>query len=461
MSFFLPCRRAFRLRRKRYETWILRKDIDVQRVLSETYSNGVYYNGIARELMLSSIFKEQLLGYIPDSLIPRIHSWENKEMKELTYDYHRIFFQKSLKTENREKQEWEEYGNIVSFPLDISSQNEVEAAFFLLHTDKEACFYPPQDYVDTVNDSFYFLEKEDFVTIRKTDTIWSFVQKHMEGNMELFMELNFVENPALILPGQQFLFPNPGKWRARPKRIESGLLLEGCLRAKDTGRETVTVYLKPEEITLEDLEESFPAKENCYILAKALREDRVEEVLKELHHPPQNILSEEEKKLWKKRDTVTWYLKDFMWEKDDTSLQEERWHYFKEEEQAYEQLIITSADEEHGFPLHYMINMLQQPDGNYYMNEPWKAFSFDDEYYFISSQGRYGQSDLWVPVRNYYGKIIGVAGYFDLDNVIIYIEKVDDTREEDSIRIFRQYITRRYLLKEEQGLPFFMKRRLN
>lgn len=108
--------------------------------------------------------------------------------------------------------------------MDISSQNEVEAAFFLLHTDKEACFYPPQDYVDTVNDSFYFLEKEDFVTIRKTDTIWSFVQKHMEGNMELFMELNFVENPALILPGQQFLFPNPGKWRARPKRIESGLL---------------------------------------------------------------------------------------------------------------------------------------------------------------------------------------------------------------------------------------------
>ena len=66
---------------KRYETWILRKDIDVQRVLSETYSNGVYYNGIARELMLSSIFKEQLLGYIPDSLIPRIHSWENKEME--------------------------------------------------------------------------------------------------------------------------------------------------------------------------------------------------------------------------------------------------------------------------------------------------------------------------------------------------------------------------------------------
>lgn len=58
--------------------------------------------------------------------------------------------------------------------------------------------------------------------------------------------------------------------------------------------------MKPEEITLEDLEESFPAKENCYILAKALREDRVEEVLKELHHPPQNILSEEKKNCGKK-----------------------------------------------------------------------------------------------------------------------------------------------------------------
>ena len=446
---------------KNYETWILRKDIDVQRVLSETYSNAEYYNEISGELMLSSIFKEQLLGYVPDSFIPRIHSWEEKKMEESTYDYHRIFFQKSLKTDDRENQEWEEYGNILSLPLDISAQNEVEAAFFLLHTDKEACFYPPEDYVDAVNGSFYFLEKEDFVAIKERDTIYSLLQKYMEGNMELFRQLNSIENPNLIFPGQQFVFPNPKKWRERPKNIDSNLLSEGCLRAKDTGRESVTVYLEPKEISLKDLEESFPARENCQILAKALQEDRIEEVLKELHQPPRNILSEQEKYLWETRDTVTWYLKDFRRDKEGSSLQEEVWYYFKEEERAYEQITIATVDKKTGFPLYHIMNMLKRPDGNYYVSEPWKAFSFDKGHYFIPSQGRYGQSDLWVPVKDFYGNIKGVAGYFDSDNVIIYMEKIDDTREESSIRIFRQYITRRYLLKEEQKLPYFMERELN
>ena len=310
-------------------------------------------------------------------------------------------------------------------------------------------------------DKFLITLPEDFVAIKERDTIYSLLQKYMEGNMELFRQLNSIENPNLIFPGQQFVFPNLKKWRERPKNIDSNLLSEGCLRAKDTGRESVTVYLEPKEISLKDLEESFPARENCQILAKALQEDRIEEVLKELHQPPRNILSEEEKYLWETRDTVTWYLKDFRRDKEGSSLQEEVWYYFKEEERAYEQITIATVDKKTGFPLYHIMNMLKRPDGNYYVSEPWKAFSVDKGHYFIPSQGRYGQSDLWVPVKDFYGNIKGVAGYFDSDNVIIYMEKIDDTREESSIRIFRQYITRRYLLKEEQKLPYFMERELN
>ncbi|MBQ3104333.1 MAG: LysM peptidoglycan-binding domain-containing protein [Lachnospiraceae bacterium] len=434
---------------KEYETWLIRKESDMETVLRNTLSSLPWDGKASKE-----VFMEEMMREMPGLFqLPLYNSVEHEEIHkpvQRCYSENRIVIENGVPEEEwstQGKTIGRDVGTLPSMVLEGNPEDGIRGRWILLHTNRTSSLYPPRDYVDAVNESFYPLEKEDaWIRVKKGDTLWdlSFRYAGSGEKTELMGELNQLEDPAVIVEGESLLIPSFRKWSRRPASIEDGWFEreEGCVTA-DTGRKRQTVYLEPEEISWEELHDfgNFDGEETVRTLAAALENGTIQETLERLHQPLEEILSPTIKESMVEGDEVTWHLKQFWGEEEERNLDGESWFLSINAEQVIGQIVVQGQNLTTGEMNYYIIPFTFRMGGGFYIDEPLLVTTDSKEHYFLKSGGEYWQYDLWIVDRNEAGEIEGLAGYFYHvgDRQMIYLEKKEE------LRIIRRYFTWKYL----------------
>ncbi len=208
-----------------YEVWLLRKQADVDAALKEIRESNTLWR--------IPSFIEEVYGTLPNNHLLGIDSLNlpgHKCYCEKNTEGKRIFMENGIplgQLGNFMREDDHYLGNLVSMPMEGNIEEGLEAKWMLLFTNHATNIQPDRDYIDMVEEGFYPLDgKEARIRVQGGDTLWDLAGKYTGsyGSWKMLADINGIEDPDVLLEGQELLVPDREAWEKRPLGIEEKFL---------------------------------------------------------------------------------------------------------------------------------------------------------------------------------------------------------------------------------------------